>query len=109
MTKKFLKEGFKVIGTIVPNDPVQLSMDDPNFETASVNLMEEDEADKFVQQVIEKYKTIDAAVLTVGGFVMGTIAETKIGKDENRKGGRCVQLELHSLEIPYVGFRISYS
>jgi NAD(P)-dependent dehydrogenase (short-subunit alcohol dehydrogenase family) len=76
--KKFLKEGFRVIGTIVPNDPVQLTIADPNFETAIVNLMEEEDADRFVQQVIAKYKTIDVAVLTVGGFAMGTIAETKM-------------------------------
>jgi NAD(P)-dependent dehydrogenase (short-subunit alcohol dehydrogenase family) len=76
--KKFLNEGFKVIGTIVPNDPVKLTINDPNFETVVVDLMNEDDADKFVQQTIEKHKTLEVAVLTVGGFAMGTIAETKI-------------------------------
>lgn len=76
--KQFLKQGFKVIGTIVPNDPVQINISDPNFETATVDLMNEDDTEKFVQQVIEKYKVIDAAVLTVGGFAMGTVAETKM-------------------------------
>jgi NAD(P)-dependent dehydrogenase (short-subunit alcohol dehydrogenase family) len=76
--KQFLKQGFKVIGTIVPNDPVQINIRDSNFETATVDLMNEDDAEKFVQQLIEKYKIIDAAVLTVGGFAMGTFAETKM-------------------------------
>lgn len=76
--KQFLKQEFKVIGTIVPNDPVQINISDSNFETATVDLMNEDDAGKFVQQLIEKYKVIDAAVLTVGGFAMGTIAETKM-------------------------------
>lgn len=76
--KQFLKQEFKVIGTIVPNDPVQINISDSNFETATVDLMNEDDAGKFVQQIIEKYKVIDAAVLTVGGFAMGTIAETKM-------------------------------
>lgn len=76
--KKFLKEGFNVIGTVIPNDPVKLDISDSKFEAIIVDLMNEDEAENFVQQVTEKYETIDAAVLTVGGFAMGTFAETKM-------------------------------
>jgi NAD(P)-dependent dehydrogenase (short-subunit alcohol dehydrogenase family) len=79
VAKKFLSENFKVIGTVIPNDPVQVEISHSNFETATVDLMNEDDAEKFVQSVVEKYKIIDAAVLTVGGFAMGSIAETKIG------------------------------
>ena len=78
--KKFLKEGFKVAGTVIPNDPAPLNIDDANFEKVTVDLTNEDEADKFVQSVVEKYKIIDAAVLTVGGFAAGTIAETKMAE-----------------------------
>ena len=78
VAKKFLKENFKVIGTVIPNDPVQITISNPNFETVVVDLMNEDEAEKFVQTAAEKYKTIDVAVLTVGGFAMGSIAETKM-------------------------------
>jgi NAD(P)-dependent dehydrogenase (short-subunit alcohol dehydrogenase family) len=78
VAKKFLKENFKVIGTVVPNDPVQLDMSHANFETMVVDLMSEEDAEKFIQSVVEKYKTIDVAVLTVGGFAMGSIAETKM-------------------------------
>jgi len=76
--KRFLKENFKVVGTVIPNDPAPLNIDDLNFEKVTVDLTYEDEADKFVQSVVEKYKTIDAAVLTVGGFAAGAIAETKM-------------------------------
>jgi NAD(P)-dependent dehydrogenase (short-subunit alcohol dehydrogenase family) len=78
VAKKFLEENFKVIGTVVPNDPVQLDMGHANFETMVVDLMSEDDAEKFIQSVVEKYKTIDVAVLTVGGFATGSIAETKM-------------------------------
>jgi NAD(P)-dependent dehydrogenase (short-subunit alcohol dehydrogenase family) len=78
VVKKFLSEGFKVIGTIIPNDPSVMNVNDPNFEAIVVDLMNEDEAEKFVQSVAEKNKIIDAAVLTVGGFAMGSIAETKM-------------------------------
>ncbi len=78
VVRKFLSEGYKVIGTIIPNDKSVININDSNFEAMTVDLMNEDESEKFVQSVIEKYKTIDVAVLTVGGFAMGTIAETKM-------------------------------
>ena len=78
VAKKFLDENFKVIGTIVPNDPVKLDISHPNFETVVVDLMNEEDSEKFVRSVVEKNKTIDVAVLTVGGFAMGSIAETKM-------------------------------
>lgn len=77
VVKKFLSEGYKVIGTAVPNDPVPLDIDDSNFEKIIVDLMSEDDSEKFVQALIDKYKTIDVAVSTVGGFAMGSVAETK--------------------------------
>jgi len=78
VAKKFLNEGYKVIGTVIPNDPAAINMNDPNFEAIAVDLTSEDDAGKFVQTAIEKNKTIDVAVLTVGGFAMGSIAETKM-------------------------------
>lgn len=74
--KKFLSEGYQVIGTVIPNDPVQLDFKNKKFETNSADLMNADAAGKFVQEVISKFKTIDVAVLTVGGFAMGSMAET---------------------------------
>ena len=78
VARKFLNENFKVIGTVIPNDPAHLDINNPTFETVVVDLMNEDDSEKFVQSVVEKNKTIDVAVLTVGGFAMGSIAETKM-------------------------------
>ncbi len=77
VVKKLLGEGYRVVGTIVPNDPVQIKIDDQNFETVLVDLMNEGDAEKFVAAMVAKYKVIDAAVLTVGGFAIGKIADTK--------------------------------
>ena len=77
VVKKFLAEGYNVIGTIIPNDPVAIDINDSRFEKVVVDLMSEEASQKFVESIILKYKTIDAAVLTVGGFAMGKIAETK--------------------------------
>jgi len=81
--KKFIDEGYKVIGTIIPNDPVPIDFPADKLEKIVVDLMSEDDSQKFVSNIISKYGSVDAAVLTVGGFAMGSIAETKtsdIGK-----------------------------
>ena len=77
VVKKFIDEGYKVIGTIIPNDQVPMNFPADSFETAVVDLMNEDAAAKFVADTISKYGSVDAAVLTVGGFAMGKIADTK--------------------------------
>lgn len=77
VVKKFLAEGYKVIGTVIPNDPVPLEINDNNFEKKIVDLGNEEDAQKFISTVITENKKIDAAVLTVGGFAMGKIADTK--------------------------------
>lgn len=74
---KFLSEGYNVIGTVVPNDPSALNITDAKFEAVIADLMNEDSSQQFVSTICEKYEQIDAVVLTVGGFTMGSIAETK--------------------------------
>ncbi len=77
VTKKFIEEGYFVTGTILSNDSALLNFPTDKFEKVVVNLEDEDGSQKFVDDVISKRKNIDAAVLTVGGFAMGSIAETK--------------------------------
>jgi NADP-dependent 3-hydroxy acid dehydrogenase YdfG len=66
--KKFLDEGWLVIGTTTSKTSSK--------EMYTVDLTKEDEAGTFIQQVISKHQQIDAAVLTVGGFAAGKIADT---------------------------------
>jgi NAD(P)-dependent dehydrogenase (short-subunit alcohol dehydrogenase family) len=77
VVKKFMEEGYKVIGTVIPNDKVKLDFPEDKFEKRVVDLVNEEEAASFVSEVIKKYGTIDVAVLTVGGFAMGKIADTR--------------------------------
>jgi NAD(P)-dependent dehydrogenase (short-subunit alcohol dehydrogenase family) len=77
VVKKFLSEGCYVIGTIAPNDPVAIDIREKNFETVTVDLMNEEAAAKFIETVIDKHGRVDTAILTVGGFAMGKIADTK--------------------------------
>jgi NAD(P)-dependent dehydrogenase (short-subunit alcohol dehydrogenase family) len=77
VVKKFIAEGYKVIATVIPNDPAPMDFPADSFEKVVVDLMNEESSASFIQSVIEKYKSIDAAVLTVGGFAMGKVADTK--------------------------------
>jgi NAD(P)-dependent dehydrogenase (short-subunit alcohol dehydrogenase family) len=70
VVQKFLSEGYAVEGT------GSLLMDAPHFHSLSVDLVNEEAAGDWVQSVIAKHKTIEVAVLTVGGFAMADIAGT---------------------------------
>src|SRR5689334_3341563 len=74
---KFLTEGYRVIGAADPNDPTRLNIDNANFEKITVDLMIEEDTEKFVAEMISAHHDIDVVVATVGGFAMGNIAETK--------------------------------
>lgn len=84
VVKKFIKEGYNVVGTIIPNDKTDLSFPPGKFEKVVVDLMNESEGTKFVEGVAAKYESIDAAVLTVGGFAMGSVADTKTSDIANQ-------------------------
>lgn len=77
IVKKFIDEGYKVIGTVTSSDSLQLDFPSDKFEKVIADLMNEDESLKFVADIISKNTTVDVAVLTVGGFAMGNIADTK--------------------------------
>ncbi|GAB2817609.1 Rossmann-fold NAD(P)-binding domain-containing protein [Ferruginibacter profundus] len=77
VVKKFLSEDYNVVGTIVPNDPVLFDIDNNKLEKIIVDLMNENDAGQFVHNIIAKYGGIDAVVLTVGGFAMGSLDNTK--------------------------------
>lgn len=77
LVKKFLSGGYNVVGTIIPNDPVKTDINDSKFEKVVVDLMNEEATQGFIDSVISKNGSIDAAVLTVGGFAMGKVVDTK--------------------------------
>ena len=74
--KKFISEGFVVIGTVLPNDPFVPNYPGESFECVAVDLLNEDASRNFVETVVSKYGRLDVAVLTVGGFAAGKISET---------------------------------
>jgi NAD(P)-dependent dehydrogenase (short-subunit alcohol dehydrogenase family) len=77
LAKKFIGEGYKVIGTVIPNDPVPMNFPADKFRKVVVDLLSEDDASKFINDIVSEFGAVDAAVLTVGGFAMGSVVETK--------------------------------
>ena len=84
VVKKFTDSGYYVIGTIIPGDTIPLDFPNDKFEKVVVDLMDEDDSQKFIDTTLAKHGRIDAAILTVGGFALGKIAETK-SADINRQ------------------------
>ena len=72
--EKFIAEGYKVIATVTPGKTLGFEVNGP-VETYDADLSDEKSVDAVVSQIIAKHKTIDAALLLVGGYTSGGIAE----------------------------------
>jgi NAD(P)-dependent dehydrogenase (short-subunit alcohol dehydrogenase family) len=72
----FLRAGFHVIATVEPGTRHHFSAHAPNLEVHEVDVTQEESTRIFVQNIFSVHHTIDVAVLLVGGFTMGNIAET---------------------------------
>lgn len=77
VVKKFIEEGYFVIGTVTPHNKSRVDFPADKFEKYVIDLTNEEDAKTFVESVIAKHGNIDAAILTAGGFAMGKIADTK--------------------------------
>lgn len=75
VAKKFLDKDYNIIGTIHKKGKDNFT--DHNFHQEAIDLLNEENAQDFVIGVIEKYKAIDVAVLTAGGFATGNITTSK--------------------------------
>jgi NAD(P)-dependent dehydrogenase (short-subunit alcohol dehydrogenase family) len=78
VTKEFLDKGYKVVATVATEAMKNDIAAHENIEVGVVDLTNEEATNSFVQQAIDTYKTIDAALLLVGGFAMGNIEATPI-------------------------------
>jgi NAD(P)-dependent dehydrogenase (short-subunit alcohol dehydrogenase family) len=77
VTNHLLNKGYTVIATVINEEAKKDFSPHKSLEVQVVNLANEEEANSFVQNAIDRYKTIDGALLLVGGFAMGSITDTK--------------------------------
>lgn len=73
VTKNLLGHGHRVVATLAPG--TSLSPQE-NLITHELDLTDEAGCQALVRQVADAHSTIDAAVLLVGGFAMGSLADT---------------------------------
>lgn len=76
VANKFLAEGYRVVGTVTQKETLPANSKEGNYEQTAIDLTEEDSALQLIDSVSSTYGNIDVAVLTVGGFAMGNIADT---------------------------------
>jgi NAD(P)-dependent dehydrogenase (short-subunit alcohol dehydrogenase family) len=84
VTKEFLDKNYRVLATVVNENEITEIQPHQNLEISAVNLTSEKDANEFVQKSIQKYGTINGALLLVGGFTMGELSETS-GEDLHKQ------------------------
>ncbi|MDB5209234.1 MAG: family NAD(P)-dependent oxidoreductase, partial [Sediminibacterium sp.] len=68
VTKEFLDKGYQVIATVIAEQMVADLGTNDHLDVRVVNLNDASETSAFIQSVISQYKTVDAALMLVGGF-----------------------------------------
>ena len=74
--KKFLDEGYRVIAVDHSGTHLGFASGHENFVLRSVDVGDEQAVGTFIEEIIELYDGIDAALMLVGGFAMGDVAAT---------------------------------
>jgi NAD(P)-dependent dehydrogenase (short-subunit alcohol dehydrogenase family) len=74
----FLENGLNIAATLLPHehDRVKTFENNPAFQKYELDVTNEEAAQGFVQQVVQKHGSVEVAALLVGGFAMGNLQET---------------------------------
>src|SRR5690348_15932974 len=73
--EKFVAEGYKVIATVTPGKTLGFTVKG-DVETFEADLTDETRITDVIRQIVTKHKSIDTALLLVGGFAAGGIKDT---------------------------------
>src|SRR5688572_26301833 len=71
--ERFLNEGHQVIATVSPGKGLGFEIGG-SIATYEADLTNEKSVQDVIEKILYDYKTIDIAVLTVGGFATGSIS-----------------------------------
>ncbi|WKN43231.1 SDR family NAD(P)-dependent oxidoreductase [Tunicatimonas pelagia] len=76
VTTQLLNDGIKVVGTVqTPEESTDFD-NHPAFEKYAIDVSNEAEVSRLVDYITKNYGQVDFAALLVGGFAMGSLAET---------------------------------
>ncbi len=78
VTNEFLGKGYQVIATVMAENMIADLGTHQRLDIRVVNLGNAAETSDLVRSLIDKYKTVDAALMLVGGFAMGSISATTV-------------------------------
>jgi NAD(P)-dependent dehydrogenase (short-subunit alcohol dehydrogenase family) len=78
VTRFFLDKGYNVIGTVHNEEAFNKWGSHPNLDVEIIDLTNDEATASFVSRMIQKYKSIDSALLLAGGFAAGGINDTNI-------------------------------
>lgn len=84
VTNTFLVKNYKVIATVRKEEDLKELPQHQNLQVEVLDLTDEEITEAFVRKMIDQHKTIDGALLLVGGFAIGDIAATKSGDIKNQ-------------------------
>jgi NAD(P)-dependent dehydrogenase (short-subunit alcohol dehydrogenase family) len=76
---RLLTDGYKIIASTGREGSGKLPSNE-NLLSSEVDLLDEEKSQQFVNQAIRRNPDLEAAILLVGGFAMGKLAET--GREE---------------------------
>lgn len=80
VTNALLEAGYTVEATVRNEKELGGQPDHPKLNSTVVDLMIEEAAARFVDAVVERHGQVDAAIMLVGGFAMGSLEE--VGEKE---------------------------
>ena len=73
VVQKFMSDGYHLIATTEPGTAFPPAQ---NLESHELDLTDEAACQDFIKKIQQQHPVIDAALLLVGGFAMGSLAET---------------------------------
>ncbi len=76
--KKFLEEGYNVVGVDAADNNLAFAKGNERFQMHSLDLANEAASAAFAEETIQKHGSIEGALLLVGGFAMGGIDKTTL-------------------------------
>jgi NAD(P)-dependent dehydrogenase (short-subunit alcohol dehydrogenase family) len=73
VTQRMLVDGFKLYTTLLPTEKIP---EDPHIHGMQVDLQNENECARYVDEVVHRGADLRAGILLVGGFQMGGLTDT---------------------------------
>jgi NAD(P)-dependent dehydrogenase (short-subunit alcohol dehydrogenase family) len=73
--EKFSAEGYNIVAVVSPGKELGYPVD-KSVSIYEANLADEKEVEILIRKILSAHPVIDAAVLTVGGFAMGSVVST---------------------------------